>query len=239
MRPEHLAIVMDGNGRWAEQRRRPRGFGHQAGVRAARRTVEACAERDIAALTLFAFSSENWERPQNEVRRLLQLLARVLEREIDELDENGVSLRFIGDLTAFSPELQDRMHRAQSRTAANDRLILSIAVNYGGRWDMIQATRSVAAAVARGELRLDQIDVDELRPFFALADLPEPDLLIRTGGERRLSNFLLWQLAYTELYFTDCLWPDFGAEELDLALEDFSHRQRRFGRLEERSIANA
>ncbi|MDJ0657843.1 MAG: polyprenyl diphosphate synthase [Xanthomonadales bacterium] len=228
--PNHIAIVMDGNGRWAEQRHRPRTFGHQAGVRAARDIVKVCAQRHIRALTLFAFSSENWNRPVGEVKRLMDLFLRSIEREVDDLHRNGVRLRFIGDRTAFSPDLREGMARSELLTAANDGLQLAIAVNYGGRWDIAQAARQMASEVKAGHLDLDEISETNLARRFCLADFPEPDLLIRTGGERRISNFLLWQLAYTELYFCDTLWPDFDADALDQALSDFASRQRRFGR---------
>ncbi len=222
---------MDGNGRWAQQRRRPRTFGHQAGVRAARKIVEVCAERGIEALTLFAFSSENWNRPATEVSRLMDLFMRSLNREVDDLHGNDVRLRFIGDLAAFSDDLRKGMHRSEEKTANNTGLNLSIAVNYGGRWDVAQAARKLAGLVEQGHLTVDEIDERALQAEFALADLPSPDLLIRTGGEQRISNFLLWQLAYTELYFCETLWPDFGPAQLQIALEDFASRQRRFGRV--------
>ena len=231
--PSHIAIVMDGNGRWAQKRRRPRTFGHQAGVKAARKTVDICAERKVEALTLFAFSSENWNRPATEVSRLMDLFMRSLNREVDDLHGNNVKLRFIGDLAAFSDDLREGMLRSQRKTADNDGLNLSIAVNYGGRWDVAQAARRLAKLVEDGELAPDQIDEQRLHTEFALADLPPPDLLIRTGGEQRISNFLLWQLAYSELYFCDTLWPDFGPAQLQLALEDYASRQRRFGRIPE------
>lgn len=224
--PRHIAIVMDGNGRWAERRRRPRTFGHQAGVRAARRIVEAAARRGVEALTLFAFSSENWRRPRTEVDRLMELFAGALKREVRSLNENGVRLRFIGDLSRFRDELRSDMRRAEHETGSNENMDLCVAVNYGGRWDIVNA------ALQCIESGLDPATMDE-RQFGAhlsLSDLPDPDLFIRTGGERRISNFLLWQLAYTELYFTDTLWPDFDDHALSLAIEDFAGRQRRFGR---------
>ncbi len=229
--PRHIAIVMDGNGRWAQSRRRPRSFGHQAGVKAAREVVRVCAERRIEALTLFAFSSENWNRPANEVSRLMDLFMRSLNREVDELHGNKVRLRFIGDLAAFSPDLRHGMILSERKTAANPGLNLSIAVNYGGRWDVAQAAQKLAKRVSQGELAPEQVDERSLQSEFALADLPSPDLLIRTGGEQRISNFLLWQLAYTELYFCETLWPDFGPAQLQLALDDYASRQRRFGRV--------
>ncbi len=237
--PRHVAIVMDGNGRWAAQRRRPRTFGHRAGVKAVRKTIEHCMLRRIEALTLFAFSSENWARPAAEVGALMDLFLRALDREVDALAENGVNMRFIGDTTAFAPELRERMQRAQARTAGNDRLQLSIAVNYGGRWDIAQAARALAQAAVEGRIDAAGIDAPMLREQLSLADLPEPDLFIRTGGERRISNFLLWQIAYCELYFTDTLWPDFDAVALDEALVDFGGRQRRFGRTGEQVVGKS
>lgn len=224
--PKHVAVVMDGNGRWAQRRRRPRTSGHQAGVRSARRIVEACGRRGVTALTLFAFSSENWRRPRGEVQRLMELFAGALQREAASLRDNNVRLRFIGDLSRFSGDLRGGMERAERLTAGNDGLMLNIAVNYGGRWDIVEAARR---AIDSG---LPAADLDEAAfgRLLSLADLPEPDLFIRTGGERRISNFLLWQLAYTELYFTDVLWPDFDEAELDAALADYAGRQRRFGR---------
>ncbi len=228
--PRHVAIVMDGNGRWAEQRRRPRTFGHRAGVKAVRKTIEHCMRRGIGALTIFAFSSENWARPAAEVGALMDLFLRALDREVEGLAENGVNMRFIGDTSAFAPELRERMQLAEARTSGNDRLRLSIAVNYGGRWDIVQAARSFASDAIEGRVDVAALDADSMRERLSLGDLPEPDLFVRTGGERRISNFLLWQLAYCELYFTDTLWPDFDAAAFDDALADFGRRQRRFGR---------
>lgn len=224
--PRHIAIVMDGNGRWAQRRHRPRGFGHQEGVRNAQRIAEACADRGVEAMTVFAFSSENWQRPDSEVARLMDLFARALKREVDSFDKSGIRLRFIGALDRFSPELREGMAGAAERTANNTRMDLAVAVNYGGRWDIVQAARRLLAEGHAPE------DVDEPRfhSYLSLADLPPPDLLIRTGGEKRISNFLLWQIAYTELHFTDTLWPDFGMSSLEAALHAFNARQRRFGR---------
>jgi undecaprenyl diphosphate synthase len=221
---------MDGNGRWAEARRRPRTVGHRAGVRAVRNTVESCLRESIPVLTLFAFSSENWARPATEVSTLMSLFLKALDREVDELAANGVRLNFIGAIEAFAPELQQRMRQAAQRTAANRRLMLNIAVNYGGRWDITEAARRLAERVARGELAPAAIDSELFASQLSLAAQPEPDLFIRTGGEIRISNFLLWQLAYTELYFTDTLWPDFDAAALAQALDAFRRRERRFGR---------
>jgi undecaprenyl diphosphate synthase len=228
--PRHIAIVMDGNGRWAKQRRRPRTFGHRAGQKAVRAVIEACLHRGIQALTLFAFSSENWKRPPEEVGALMELFLRALDREVDELHSYSVCIRFIGELSAFAPALRERMQAAMDKTRGNDKLALNIAVNYGGRWDVAQAARSAAQAVLRGEFDATQIDESRLAGYFALADLPQLDLFIRTGGEKRVSNFLLWQLAYAELYFSDVLWPDFDATRLDAAIADFAGRERRYGK---------
>ncbi len=228
--PGHVAIVMDGNGRWARARHRPRSFGHNAGRKAVREVVEACLREGVQVLTLFAFSSENWQRPQDEVGALMGLFVRALDKEVEELHGHGVRLRFIGDLAAFEEPLRRRMRAAMTRTAGNDALQVNVAVSYGGRWDIVQATRQVAAEVARGELRVEQIDEARLGQGMSLAGLPPLDLFIRTGGERRLSNFLLWQVAYTELYFTDTLWPDFDQVCLREAIEDYACRERRYGR---------
>jgi undecaprenyl diphosphate synthase len=228
--PRHIGIVMDGNGRWAKARHRPRSFGHNAGRKAVREVVEGCIRHGVEALTLFAFSSENWQRPPDEVGALLDLFMRALDREVDELDENGVRLRFIGDLSAFDKVLHKRMLEAAQRTAGNSKLQLNIAVNYGGRWDIVQAARQAAAAVARGELAVEAIDEAAFDRWTSLGELPPLDLFIRTGGDHRISNFLLWQLAYAELYFTETLWPDFNQATLQLAINDFSRRERRFGR---------
>ncbi len=229
--PAHVAIVMDGNGRWASRQGKPRSHGHQAGSDALRRAVEAIMKHSIPYLTVFAFSSENWNRPIMEVKQLLELFMRALTREIRELDEHDVCIRFIGDRSAFSRALRDGMRRAERRTENNRRLVLNVAVNYGGHDDIVQATRQIAEAVQTG--KLDPADINEatVKHHLALADIPPPDILIRTGGEKRLSNFLLWQIAYTELYFTDVLWPDFCAEDVALALKDFAARDRRFGGL--------
>jgi undecaprenyl diphosphate synthase len=228
--PRHVAIIMDGNGRWAERRHRPRSMGHRAGQKAVRATVTASRERGIAALTLFAFSSENWQRPRTEVGALMELFLRALDSEVDELHANGVRLRFIGALEAFAAPLRERMHAAMQRTADNDALTLNIAANYGGRWDIAQAARALAQQVAHGLLDAAAVDEGHLAAHLMLADLPPPDLLIRTGGEHRISNFLLWQAAYAELYFTDTLWPDFDAAALDAALDAYATRERRYGR---------
>ena len=227
--PQHLAIIMDGNGRWAQQRHRPRIIGHRAGARAVKRSVEFCLEHAVGALTLFAFSSENWNRPSEEVGGLMKLFLGALEREVEELHRLGARLRFIGERSRFDGPILARMQAAEALTAGNNRLQLNIAASYGGRQDIAQAARSLAEDVAAGRLRPEQIDETAMSARVALADLPEPDLFIRTGGELRISNFLLWQLAYTELWFTDTLWPDVDAATLQRALDDYAGRERRFG----------
>ncbi|MET0067991.1 MAG: isoprenyl transferase [Candidatus Thiodiazotropha sp.] len=228
--PGHIAIIMDGNGRWAKKRGLPRYAGHPAGVEAVRRIVEACVVWKIPALTLFAFSSENWQRPRKEVSLIMDLFVRSLKKEVRRLDRNGVRLRVIGDLNAFSPKLQDQIAEAERLTSENTGLLLQVAANYGGRWDITQAARQLAEAVKRGEMQVESIDEQALAKRLCFSNIAEPDLFIRTGGEKRISNFLLWQCAYTELYFTDTLWPDFGQLDLRKAIEDFAGRQRRFGR---------
>jgi len=228
--PRHIGIVMDGNGRWAKARHRPRSFGHNAGRKAVREVVEGCIRHGVEALTLFAFSSENWQRPPDEVGALLDLFMRALDKEVDELHENNVRLRFIGDLSAFDKALHKRMVDAAKRTAENTKLQLNIAVNYGGRWDIVQAARKAAMAVARGDLPVEAIDEAAFDSLTSLGESPPLDLFIRTGGDHRISNFLLWQLAYAELYFTETLWPDFNQASLQLAINDFARRERRFGR---------
>ena len=228
--PRHIAIVMDGNGRWAKARHRPRSFGHNAGRKAVRQVVEGCLREGVEALTLFAFSSENWQRPAEEVGALMALFLRALDKETDELHAQGVRLRFIGELAAFDAPLRERMHAAMARTSGNRKLQLNIAVNYGGRWEIARAARELAAAAVRGELAVAAIDEAALDARLCLADLPPLDLFIRTGGECRISNFLLWQVAYAELYFTDTLWPDFDQACLRRAIEDYARRERRYGR---------
>jgi undecaprenyl diphosphate synthase len=228
--PTHVAIIMDGNGRWAARHGRPRHAGHRAGVRSARTIVELCAESDVKILSLFAFSSENWKRPPSEVDALMRLFVEVLQREVDTLHENGIQLRFIGARETLPTILRKRMADAEAKTAANSRMTLVLAVAYGGKWDMLQAMRRISLKVRAGEL--DPADIDEalIERHRALAGLPPPDLLIRTGGEQRVSNFMLWDLAYTELCFTETLWPDFGVDQLRDALEFYARRERRFGR---------
>lgn len=231
--PRHIAIIMDGNGRWAGQRNAPRTEGHRAGVRATRDAISACGERGVEALTLFAFSSENWRRPQTEVRMLLELFRKTLRDEASQLAEHEVRLRFIGDHGVFPADLRREMARAEEATANKTGLEVAIAVNYGGRWDIAQAARQLATRVAEGYMQPGDITPERFAECLSLADLPEPDLFIRTGGERRISNYLLWQLAYTELWFTDRLWPDFDAATLDQAITFYRSRQRRFGRTSE------
>ncbi len=232
-KPRHVAIVMDGNGRWAKARRRPRTLGHRAGAKAAGACVEACLAEDIEVLTLFAFSSENWKRPQEEVGALMQLFLNVLDKQVNELHRRGVRLRFVGERTAFSPDITERMAKAETMTRENAAFTLCIAADYGGRWDITQAARAVAGEVLAGRLELESIDETMLAGYFSLHDLPDVDLFIRTGGEHRISNFLLWQMAYAELHFTDVLWPDFDAAALKRALDDFAGRERRYGMVSE------
>ena len=238
-KPQHVAIIMDGNGRWARSRGLPRLAGHRASVKVVRRVVEECAQRRIRYLTLFAFSSENWLRPPDEVGMLMNLFLDSLVREIANLHENRVRVRFIGDRDALGSELARSMGDAESLTAANPGLVLSVAVAYGGRWDIAHACRSLAADVAAGTLAPADITETRLAARLALAGLPDPDLLIRTGGERRVSNFLLWNLAYAELYFTDVLWPEFSSADLEAALEFFAQRERRFGKTSAQIAAKA
>ncbi|HKK05179.1 MAG: isoprenyl transferase [Gammaproteobacteria bacterium] len=228
--PRHIAVVMDGNGRWAKQRSLPRFAGHRAGVEAVRGTVQACVELGVEVLTLFAFSSENWRRPEKEVGLLMELFLTALEHEVGKLHRNNVRLRIIGDRSAFAPKLQASIASSEELTRDNDGLVLNVAANYGGRWDILQAARQLGERIERGELAPADIDAAAFQACLSLPSLPEPDLFIRTGGEQRISNFLLWHLAYTELYFTPTLWPDFDRAALDEALEAFANRQRRFGR---------
>jgi undecaprenyl diphosphate synthase len=231
--PNHLAIIMDGNGRWAQQRRAPRVTGHKAGIKPVRATVEYCATHGVRQLTLFAFSSENWKRPPAEVRGLMRLFLEALDREVDELDSNGIRLKFIGDRTKLSPALVAATRSAERRTARNSRMQLTIAVAYGGRWDIVQAARKLARDVAMGALDPNAIDEARFADALETAKLPPVDLLIRTGGEQRISNFLIWDTAYSELYFSDALWPAFDTAELERAFAFYAQRQRRFGRTAE------
>ena len=227
--PAHLAIIMDGNGRWAQQRRRPRVIGHRAGARAVNLCIDFCLERGIAALTLFAFSSENWGRPEEEVGALMKLFMTALDREVAELHRRGVQVRFIGERDRFSPAIRARMDAAEALTRGNHALVLSIAASYGGRQDIAAAARALARDVAAGRLDPEAIDETLFASRVALADLPPPDLFIRTGGDVRVSNFMLWQLAYTELWFTETLWPALDVATLQRALDEFASRERRFG----------
>ncbi len=229
--PAHIAIVMDGNGRWAQNQGKPRAHGHQAGSDALKRAVEAVGKQGISTLTVYAFSSENWHRPSVEVKHLLELFLTALNRDVAELDQNNVCLRFIGNRSAFNAAIRDGMRRAEAKTRNNTGLYLNVAVNYGGHAEITEAVKQLGKEITNGILRPEQITEAMLEDKLYTHGLPPPDLLIRTGGEKRLSNFLLWQMAYTELYFTDTLWPDFNEEHLELALEDFAKRQRRFGAL--------
>jgi len=229
--PRHVAIIMDGNGRWARQRRLPRFAGHKRGVEAVRAAVRGCAERGVGYLTLFAFSSENWRRPADEVALLMQLFIGALENEVQKLHRNGIRLRVVGDTSRFDPKIQSLIAAGEKLTENNAALTLTIAANYGGRWDILQAFNRLAREQpARLQAGVREAD---LAPYLAMSYAPEPDLFIRTGGEQRVSNFLLWQLAYTELYFTDLLWPDFDGAALDAAIASYRRRERRFGRTSE------
>ena len=224
--PKHIAIIMDGNGRWATKRFMPRVAGHSKGVDAVRTIVEGCIEQGVKYLTLFAFSSENWRRPEEEVSILMRLFMTALEREVNRMHANDICLKVVGDLARFPQALQEKIQQAQDKTAGNSRLTVTICANYGGRWDIVQAMNQLLAA----KPELSQIQEQDLTPYLSMAYAPEPDLFIRTGGEQRISNFLLWQLAYTELYFTDTYWPDFGRAELEAAIHSYQQRERRFGR---------
>ena len=228
--PKHIAIIMDGNGRWAKQRRQPRFMGHRAGVKAVENIVKVCAENGTAVLSLFAFSSENWRRPKKEVSLLMDLFKLALKQQAKRLHKNNIRLRIIGDMSQFSAGLQKQIADAQTLTQDNTGMTLVVAANYGGRWDMTQAVQALAEDVAAGAMQAGDITEEMITERLSISDLPEPDLFIRTGGEQRISNFLLWQLAYTEFYFADTLWPDFGGEVLAEAMASFTARERRFGR---------
>jgi undecaprenyl diphosphate synthase len=230
--PRHIAIIMDGNGRWATKRYLPRVAGHAKGVEAVRGIVEACALRGVRYLTLFAFSSENWRRPEEEVSVLMRLFVTALEREVSKMHANGICLRVVGDLSRFDSKLQEMIANAERKTAQNNRLTVTVCANYGGRWDIMQAVEKMVAA----HPGTSSFTEEQLAPHLSMAYAPEPDLFIRTGGEERISNFLLWQLAYTELYFTDTYWPDFDKEALDAAIASYQQRERRFGRTSEQLI---
>jgi undecaprenyl diphosphate synthase len=224
--PRHVAIIMDGNGRWATKRFLPRVAGHVKGVEAVRTVVEACARRGVEYLTVFAFSSENWRRPEEEVSLLMRLFVTALDREVSKLHANNIRLKVVGDLSRFDAKLQNMIASAERKTAGNTRMTVTVCANYGGRWDIMQAVAKMVAAHPGAT----DFSEEQLAPHLAMAYAPEPDLFIRTGGEQRISNFLLWQLAYTELFFTDTYWPDFSIECLDEAIASYQHRERRFGR---------
>ena len=230
--PRHIAIIMDGNGRWAKKRLMPRVAGHAQGVERVRDMVQACIERGVEYLTLFAFSSENWRRPEAEVNRLMELFVMALEREVDKMHKNGVRLKVVGDLTRFDARLQELIAQGEALTAGNERLTLTVCANYGGRWDVLNAVNAWLKEHPGGK----DVSEAELAGYLSMAYAPEPDMFIRTGGEKRISNFLLWQLAYTELYFTDTLWPDFDAKALDTAIASYQKRERRFGRTSEQLL---
>lgn len=238
-RPRHVAIIMDGNNRWAKARRLKGVAGHKAGVDAVRAVVETCAREGVEVLTLFAFSSENWRRPKDEVSALMRLFLLALEREVRKLHRNNICLRIIGDRSAFSPTLQEHMAAAEELTRNNTQMTLVIAANYGGHWDISQATRQIAEKVRAGQIEPSDITDDLIQQHVSIGDLPVPDLMIRTAGEQRISNFLLWHLAYTELYFSPVYWPDFQHEEMRKALEAYAGRQRRFGQTDDQIAAKA
>lgn len=229
--PKHIAIILDGNGRWAKKRFMPRFIGHQKGLKAVKRVVSYCANNGIEALTLFAFSTENWKRPKEEVSQLMGLFLKALKKEVNNLHENNVRLRVVGNKSSFSEEIQSYVRDAEKLTSKNSGLTLNIAANYGGRWDILQAVK--AWQKVNSNVSIDELDEVELSKYMTTADLPEPDLLIRTGGEKRISNFLIWQMAYAEFYFTDTLWPDFNEDSLEKAIHSFNERERRFGKTSE------
>jgi undecaprenyl diphosphate synthase len=231
--PRHIAIIMDGNNRWAKQRGLRGVEGHKEGARAVRATVENCARAGVEVLTVYAFSSENWRRPADEVNALMELFLTALTDEVPDLHKNGIQLRFIGDLSAFAPHLREKMLQSVAVTAANTRMVFAVAVNYGGQWDMANAARLLAQQVEQGKLQSQDITPELMQHYVALGELPPPDLCIRTGGDHRISNFLLWQLAYAELYFAELYWPDFDNDALMAAIEEYRGRQRRFGRTSE------
>ena len=231
--PRHVAVIMDGNGRWAKSRGQSRVMGHKKGAESVRQIIRSCGDQGVEYLTLFAFSSENWKRPTREVKLLMELFISVLEKDIDALVENGVRLRVIGDLERFGKRINKLIKKAEMRTASNDRMHLMIAANYGGRWDIAQACKRLVEMSRSGEISPDDIDEDLFGHFLITDEIPDPDLFIRTGGEKRISNFLIWQLAYSELYFTDVLWPDFSKDNFIDALEWFASRERRFGKTSE------
>ena len=227
--PAHIAIIMDGNGRWAKKNGMPRIAGHKRGLESVRTVVKACVNKDIPYLTLFAFSSENWRRPPTEVHLLMELFANALESKAKKLNDNDVCLRVVGDTSRFSPKIRMLINRAENLTRDNKKLNLTVAANYGGRWDIAQACAKIIAEIKMEKIDPDDVGEEDIERHLSTRFLPEPDLFVRTGGEKRISNFLLWQLAYTELYFTDTLWPEFDNEAFDQALRSFTKRQRRFG----------
>lgn len=227
--PNHVAIIMDGNGRWAKARGMPRQSGHRAGVTAAREVVEACGKRGVKILTLFTFSSENWKRPKEEVSGLMQLFVEALGKQVKELHKQGIKVRFIGQRDTLSDRLRKKLEQSEELTRNNNRMLLNIALSYGGRWDIVNAARSAIADAQAGHLAAEELDEERFSSYLSLAGQPDPDLFIRTGGETRISNFLLWNLAYTEMVFQDCLWPDFKDSNLDAAMSSFAGRERRFG----------
>ena len=242
--PRHIAIIMDGNGRWAQKRLMPRIMGHHAGVKAVRKIVEYCAKQNIEVLSLFAFSSENWRRPKDEVSLLMELFMATLQSEVDKLDKNNIRLKIIGDKSGFPDKLQEKIRLAEAQTQQNTGLTLLIAANYGGRWDITQAMGKIAQAIKQGDIQAQEISEELICSHLVTAGLPEPDLFIRSGGEERISNFLLWQLAYTEFYFTESLWPDFDQKLLETAINSFKSRERRFGHtgeqmLEKKSLSSS
>lgn len=231
--PRHVAIIMDGNGRWAQLQGKPRHVGHKAGVKSVRSTVEHSVKSGVEVLTLFAFSSENWQRPKKEVQLLMELFAVALNSEVKKLVKNNVRLKIIGDISAFSEKLSSQIKKAEDKTAANNGMLLQIAANYGGRWDIAQSCRTLAQKLYDREMTVDQVNEDTISQHLSFAGLPDVDLFIRTGGDLRISNFILWQSAYAELYFTAVLWPDFNTDAYQLALDDYAGRQRRFGKTAE------
>ena len=231
--PKHIAIIMDGNGRWAKSRHQPRFMGHRAGVKSVEKIIKHCVKCEVEVLSLFAFSSENWRRPTKEVSLLMELFAVALKQQTKRIHKNNTRLRVIGDISKFSKSLQKQIEEAQTITENNTGLTINIAANYGGRWDITQSVKQLAERVKQGSLKLEDITEQQITQGLMTADLPEPDLFIRTGGEQRVSNFMLWQMAYTEFYFTDTLWPDFDEQVLDTAIASFNQRERRFGKTSE------
>jgi len=236
--PKHIAIIMDGNGRWALKRFLPRVVGHQRGVESVRKVVKACQQKGVQALTLFAFSSENWGRPKDEVQALMGLILKLLKKELNELHNNNVCLRIIGDVSTLSPSLQKAIDAAEKKTKHNTGLDLNIALNYGGKWDIVQAAKTIVQQALEGKITIDDIDESYFDSHLSLADLPKPDLLIRTSSEQRISNFLLWQLAYSEFYFTDIHWPDFDEQALVEAIAHYQGKERRFGKTSAQVVAS-